>query len=355
MALWKDKIRGLWRYGFQYQKERYSSRGYKTKKEAAEAMAKHKKELKEAPSTAPTHTTFLAVCNLYLKYSEKKHVTKTFKGKRGVIKNFLDYLGNQKETIGVHEITPKLLSAYLHARPTNNSFNVYRKELSTVFEYAKGTLEMLDRNPLYKIDKLPHNTKRKVVPPEDTVIRLLLATDPETDEHDLLVVMLHTLARIDEVLRLTWADINFEKKVLTKKTKKTHDSSYKDIDVKINEELYNTLWKMWKNRKQSTWVFYNEKTEDRYHHRPKFMKGLCKRAGIVPHFGFHTLRHLMASLLADNPKVTTKTIQKILGHANSSTTEIYIHSIEGAIEDAMDSLSGIFTTKPADLKRNKKA
>jgi integrase len=64
------------------------------------------------------------------------------------------------------------------------------------------------------------------------------------------------------------------------------------------------------------------------------MKGLCKRAEVVPYFGFHTLRHLMASLLADNPKVATKTIQKILGHANIQTTEIYVHSIEGAMEKA---------------------
>ena len=102
---------------------------------------------------------------------------------------------------------------------------------------------------------------------------------------------------------------------------------------------------MWKNRKQDTWVFYNEKTKTRFQHRPKFMKGLCKKAVINPHFGFHILRHLMASLLADDPNISTKTIQNILGHSNIKTTEIYIHSIEGSIEDAMDSISGKFAQK----------
>jgi len=67
--------------------------------------------------------------------------------------------------------------------------------------------------------------------------------------------------------------------------------------VKINDELYDVLWRRWKNRKQDIWVFYNEKTDDRYYKRPKLMKGLCKRAGIEPAFGFHALRHFMSSLM----------------------------------------------------------
>ncbi len=75
------------------------------------------------------------------------------------------------------------------------------------------------------------------------------------------------------------------------------------------------------------------------------MKGLCKRAGIDPYLGFHTLRHLMAPLLADNPKISTKTIQNILGHSEARTTETYLHKLDGAIEDAMDSISGRFASK----------
>jgi integrase len=75
------------------------------------------------------------------------------------------------------------------------------------------------------------------------------------------------------------------------------------------------------------------------------MMGLCKRAGIIPHFGFHTLRHLMSSLMADNPKISTKTIQKILGHETQKITEIYLHELDGAVGDAMDSISGKFTQK----------
>jgi len=82
------------------------------------------------------------------------------------------------------------------------------------------------------------------------------------------------------------------------------------------------------------------------------MRGLCKKAGIVPHFGFHTLRHLMASLMAGKPKTSTKTIQKILGHSAYKTTEIYLHELDGAVENAMDALSGKFVIKE-DKKHRK--
>ncbi len=60
----------------------------------------------------------------------------------------------------------------------------------------------------------------------------------------------------------------------------------------------------------------------------------------------------MASLLADNPKISTKTIQNILGHSEARTTEIYLHKLDGAIENAMDSISGRF--EPKMKNRNQK-
>ncbi len=283
---------------------------------------------------------YLTVCNAYLDTSKRKHALQTFKYKKSVFRSFYKFL---KKDFQIDDITPQMIAKYLETRPSNNNYNVHRKELSSLFTYAKDTLEVIDRNPVKKLDKLPHTVTRKRVPQESDIVKLLQAADPETDEKDLLIVLLHTLARIDEALRLTWDDINFEKRVLTKWTRKTRDGSYKAIRISINDELCETLLKIWNNRKQDQWVFYNEKTEDRFYHRPKFMKGLCKRAGVVPHFGFHTLRHLMASILADDPNVSIKTIQKVLGHSEARTTEIYIHSIDGAIESAMNSISGKFT------------
>ena len=122
------------------------------------------------------------------------------------------------------------------------------------------------------------------------------------------------------------------------------------MTVTINKDLYDTLWNMWKTREQEKWLFFNKRTQTRYMHRPKLMRNLCKHAGIYPHFGSHALRHLMASLMADNPKTSTKTIQKVLGHSAYKTTEIYLHEIDGAIEKAMDDLSRKFTKKTEEAQ-----
>jgi integrase len=71
------------------------------------------------------------------------------------------------------------------------------------------------------------------------------------------------------------------------------------------------------------------------------MKGLCKKAG-VRYFRFHTLRHFGASLL-DQSNVSIGSIQRLLGHENRTTTEIYLHSIGDSERVAMDVLNRQFS------------
>jgi len=337
MGLWKDKTRKHWCYSFQYQTRTYAGRGFQTKKEAVSAREEKRKELKTPP--ASIGMAYSEVCNLYLDHAKRSFAVKTYKYKVYVYKCFYKFLKND---FLIQEITTQMIDSYLKTRSSNNNYNVHKKDLSALFTYAENILEAIKKNPCRKIKSLPHTAKVKQIPAEKDIVRLLIAADPKTDEKDLLIVLLHTLARIDEILRLKWEDVNFEKMILTKWTRKTKDGSYKPVPVKINKELYETLWRMWQSREQDNWVFYNSKIRNRYKHRPKFMRGLCKRAGIEPFFTFHTLRHLMASLLSDNPKITTKTIQNILGHSEVRTTEIYLHELDGAQENAMDSISGKF-------------
>jgi integrase len=55
----------------------------------------------------------------------------------------------------------------------------------------------------------------------------------------------------------------------------------------------------------------------------------------VRHFGFHALRHFGASIL-DRANVPIGSIQRILGHENRTTTEIYLHSFGEAEREAME-------------------
>jgi integrase len=175
---------------------------------------------------------------------------------------------------------------------------------------------------------------------EAQVLRLISVADMQM-EKPLILVLLHTLARVDEILRLEWKDVDFKLREVTRWTRKRKGGRYEPIKIDMNRDLYDVLIKLWNERTQEKWVFYNKKTGTRYNHRPKFMRSICNRAGINPHVGFHALRHFMASLLADMG-ISKKIISKLLGHKSMQTTEIYLHSIDESQKDAVKVIEGKF-------------
>jgi len=70
-----------------------------------------------------------------------------------------------------------------------------------------------------------------------------------------------------------------------------------------------------------------------YRDRKKLMKTLCDKAG-VRYFRFHPLGHSGASIM-DGNNVPIGAIQRILGHENRKTTEIYLHSMDDMERDAI--------------------
>jgi integrase len=88
------------------------------------------------------------------------------------------------------------------------------------------------------------------------------------------------------------------------------------------------FWHRYFDRKSREWV------HKPYKERSQLMRYFCTRAD-VPYFRFHALRHFGETLL-DHKGVSSGSIQRILGHENRATTEIYLHSIGNAEKDAME-------------------
>ncbi|MEJ2592395.1 MAG: tyrosine-type recombinase/integrase [Candidatus Thiodiazotropha sp.] len=85
------------------------------------------------------------------------------------------------------------------------------------------------------------------------------------------------------------------------------------------EEIPWVFWHTYWSRKAGGWV------KGPYVERKTLMTSLCKKAK-VKYFRYHALRHLTASIL-DDYGVPIGVIQRILGHQNRRTTEIYLHTI----------------------------
>lgn len=331
MASWRDRKTKLWRYEFHHEGKRISMRGFRTKAEAKAAEAAHRKELKSSPSKpTPNVIGFKEVASAYLDYAERRFAKLTYQYKAFVCRSFLTHHGDAP----IAQITPHEIHQYLSTRPSNHNYNAHRKDLSTIFNWARRQLALEIQNPCAMLDKLPHTPPRKRILSEEEVLRLIMASDP-IEERPLILVILLTLARVDEILRLRWEDVNFSTNTITLYTRKRKDGSYHGDTLPMPEPLVEILRQLWDRRVQEEWVFFNAKTGTRYNRRPKLMPGLCRRAGIDPPVGFHHLRHTGATYMADQLKISKKTISGLLRHQSLATTEIYLGSVDESQRKAM--------------------
>lgn len=151
---------------------------------------------------------------------------------------------------------------------------------------------------------------------------------------------------MSEINRLTWEDVDFKQLSVTLYTrKKEGGSNLTPRKIPMTLRLHNILRRRHAaSRKDIPWVFWHAFTSSKtwmkkigpYTERKKIMRTLCKNAG-VKYFRFHAFRHASASVM-DSKNVPIGAIQRILGHENRTTTEIYLHSIGGMERDAISVL-----------------
>jgi integrase len=274
--------------------------------------------------------TFREVANAYLDHCQRRFVRKTYQYKIIVCKRFLDYAG---EDLPADQVTIQLFEAFLQTRAGNISYNRHRKDLCALLVWA-WKRRYIPENPCFFLEKLPEPKFIRAIPTREEMSRILLAAG---QDRPFLLVLYHTLGRLDEVLRLKWEDINFTERTVRLWTRKRRGGAWEYDLFPMNQVLFDTLWGLWEARSQDTWVFYNAKTQTRYNRRPKLMKGICHRAG-VPHFGFHAIRHFVASRLHDELKWSTAKVSRLLRHQAKQTTERYLQTMDGDLRAVMASL-----------------
>ncbi len=162
------------------------------------------------------------------------------------------------------------------------------------------------------------------------------------DQQDYLWTIRDTMARSVEVNRLIWEDVSFKERYVLLHTRKKKGGHLTPRKVPMTDRLFKILSRRYAERDpRKPWVFWHtyissktgEKCAGPYKERKKFMKTLCKKAG-VKYFRFHPLRHWGASIL-DSNNVPIRDIQQILGHEHRATTEIYLHSLKESVRDAI--------------------
>ena len=152
----------------------------------------------------------------------------------------------------------------------------------------------------------------------------------------LIKFALYTGCRKSEIFKLTWQDVDLEKKFI-----KLRDPKGQPIDLPIGQKACDVLIKAKKLKPKSKYVFANRSGKKRKHFGNTWSR--IKQQALLPEeFRFHDFRHTYASVLISSGEVDLYTLQKLLNHQSPAMTQRYAHLADHALRKAAESVDNVF-------------
>ncbi|HEY9167086.1 MAG TPA: site-specific integrase [Candidatus Kryptonia bacterium] len=293
------------------------------KPDAIEFLRDFKREEYETKKKLET-VLFSEFVNQYAAYASSVHTAKTLTTYQTAFREFLRVEGDcLLNTIGIREIEHFLSVKKLEA--SEWTARKYYIALASAFEKAVQW-HFVSANPFRGVSK---PKVREILPVffTESDFRLFLSANKDKDFAELCITALLTGLRLGELLSLRWTDLDFAAKtVLIQNSESFTTKSKRSRVVPMSEELSGMLLERRDNiRSESEFVF-----SDRYGRKLKAstiehrFKHCVRRARLNDNLHFHSLRHSFASALVMSG-VSLYAVQKLLGHSQSKTTEIYSH------------------------------
>ena len=322
---------GKWRAERQINGKR-ATHTCETRREALdwESELEKRQEIEEVTQTV----TALEWLNRYLDFSQERNVDVVYKAKKRVYEIALSVIGRETP---VTKINPALALAAMRQAAkvgTPDTGNLCRKFMSAAWNWGVKFEELPAFNPFLVVEKFAVDQKPRPVPTESDFWKVVHCAD-ERDKR-FIVACLHTAARKSELFRLTWNEVDFERGFILLGTRKRKGGGMEYDPIPMTSTLRQILLEQREEGLSREFVFCH--TDGRpYTSRQNLIKRLCKKSG-VPHFTLHGIRHLTASVLAQE-RVPMVKIQAILRHKNLATTEKYIARIS-PLENVLEGVLG---------------
>lgn len=264
---------------------------------------------------------------LHLK-SETGHKSKgTINTKRLAYQRLLEYIDPETPATRVRKADIRNFLDKLGRDVSPNTANASLVALNRLYNWAIKLDIIPDINPCKTLEKLRTERHERYIPPLNDFLKVICAAD-KFEDRLLLTLFYVTLARHREILNLQWNDVNFETSTITLWTGKRKGGRQAD-KIEIDEQTIDMLriHKKETNNENNNYVFINKKTGTKYDSRDDLLDRLINKAN-VKRFTMHGIRHLAASIMAESGE-SLSTIQAMCRHRNPSTTDKYIHSLNG--------------------------
>lgn len=273
----------------------------------------------------------------YLSIRDRSITQKTKKAFKWDLDIFLEYLGDKP----LSEVTHIDIDGFLEycKEERNNGDASLSRKYNTLNMFYKTMIakEYLDmKNPLDKVERV--KVRKKIIGHVslDEYKQIMTYLDSINDlRGKALISLLYSSAiRVSELHRLNISDLDFDNRefsVLGKGEK-----------VRIcvfSEEAKECILRYLETRNDNIPALFISREGNRLSVRAiqDFVKNVGKKAGVEKNIHPHLFRHGNAMLLLDNGMPLDE-IQKVLGHENIATTQIYAQTSMKRVKENVDNI-----------------
>lgn len=262
-----------------------------------------------------------------LKYNSEATVNNYISCVRLFLSKFDNY--REPKEVPTQEIKEWLL--------TVNTINTRKHRLCAVKSFYEITVGMPN-----KIDKIPYPKKDKKLPVVLSVSEIQKMFDVcENLKHRTILALLYSCGfRASELINLKWSNIDRSRMIINI----VQGKGKKDRQVALNGQLIELLSQYYREYKTTEYVLNGQFPDKdlRYSERSvgEVIKQLANKAGINKNVYTHLIRHCHATHLLENG-TELSIIQKLLGHSNIKTTQIYTHISHNLISQIPSLLQNI--------------
>ncbi len=225
---------------------------------------------------------------------------------------FLEYTKKQPEDVTEDDIKDYLAFKFSDDALSNASIALIKAALKFFFSETLGK-KLSDIRTPKKSNKLP------VVLNRNEIINLIEKT--ENLKHKLIIELLYSTGlRLSECVNLKYSNIDLSEGIGWVRSGKGSKDRIFIISEIFKKDLLHYIENTKSNTKGYIFLVNGKKMSTRGIQYA--IKTAAKRAGIEKDVHVHTLRHSFATHLLENG-VDIRKIQKLLGHSNLQTTQIY--------------------------------